>query len=365
MESEGVRITTLVRLWNAARSLDRLRAASGGSLQTSHPMASSDPLLWSAFELRLLDVRAADAFTARHVPDSVSIPAEEAIGRSYELPPRWRTLVVMSDEPEGAMQTVHELRERGWLRAMPLVDSLREWPGPWEQGPARRVLWEPTPAVRRWAAMIPPGPVCDLGCGAGRDSVYLALRGHEVTAVDVLPDALKMTQDLAARMGVSVCTQLLNLRRERPADGPWRAVLMLRFLERGLFRWITEHLAPGGIFLFESFTRDQVHHGTPRRQKRTIESQAPLRMFCDLLRSTEAATDDGAANAKTAGQPRFDILEYLETQDLSGDFVARLVARRAAGETPRPQDATGAPTLDHTDGQDSPQETDDAADRNR
>lgn len=326
MQSEGIQIATLTRLWNAARSLARIRGASAVSGRAAHecsvdaadrgfalghPMASPDPLLWQAYEFRILDVRPAPAFTARHIPDSGSIPASELTARLFELPPRWRTLVIASDDPAEAERTADELRGRGWLKIVPLIEPVRDWPGPWEQGPSRRTLWEPTPLVRRWSTSIPPGPVCDLGCGAGRDSVHLAMLGHDVTAVDVLPDALKMAQSLAAQMGVSLHTELLNLRRQMPGDGPWSAILMVRFLEQNLFAWVKRTLAPGGLFLFEAFTREQTNHGTPRRCKRTIESQALLGAF--------HREDD---------ERGFEILEYLETTDLSGDFVARLVARK-------------------------------------
>ena len=48
----------------------------------------------------------------------------------------------------------------------------------------------------------------DLGCGAGRDSVFLALRGWDVLAVDNMPKALARVRRLAARCGANASTEL-------------------------------------------------------------------------------------------------------------------------------------------------------------
>jgi SAM-dependent methyltransferase len=62
---------------------------------------------------------------------------------------------------------------------------------PWERDEAPE-------RVRQVAAERPtPGRALDLGCGTGRDAVYLAREGWEVTAVDAVPQAL----DAAIRRG--------------------------------------------------------------------------------------------------------------------------------------------------------------------
>jgi cyclopropane fatty-acyl-phospholipid synthase-like methyltransferase len=49
-----------------------------------------------------------------------------------------------------------------------------------------------------------PGKALDIGCGAGTDSVYLAKRGWDVTALDFMPKALEFTESRAKEAGVSV-----------------------------------------------------------------------------------------------------------------------------------------------------------------
>ncbi|WP_216843338.1 class I SAM-dependent methyltransferase [Phytoactinopolyspora alkaliphila] len=50
---------------------------------------------------------------------------------------------------------------------------------------------------------LPPGRALDLGCGEGGDVIWLALRGWQVTGVDVSSTALDRAAEAAARSGVT------------------------------------------------------------------------------------------------------------------------------------------------------------------
>jgi methylase of polypeptide subunit release factors len=72
---------------------------------------------------------------------------------------------------------------------------------------------------------LPPGTALDLGCGEGGDAVWLALRGWQVTAVDVSPTALRRAGEHAAQAGVAdrVTTERHELGRSFP-DGTYDLV---------------------------------------------------------------------------------------------------------------------------------------------
>jgi len=98
----------------------------------------------------------------------------------HELPPRGSALGVVGDPP-------------GWLQETYNVTVV-------EQGDGKRRLWTVNPILERFAKeRSQPGTVIDLGCGQGRDAVWLAANGWQVIAVDHLPDAIERGQSLQAR----------------------------------------------------------------------------------------------------------------------------------------------------------------------
>ncbi|CAN0537472.1 unnamed protein product, partial [Ectocarpus sp. 12 AP-2014] len=76
---------------------------------------------------------------------------------------------------------------------------------------APSTLFTPSPFLTRAAAVIEPHlrhawlplTCIDIGCGAGRDAVWLAKRGWRVTAMDCWNQALQKAAQLARRNGVS------------------------------------------------------------------------------------------------------------------------------------------------------------------
>src|SRR5579884_809135 len=66
---------------------------------------------------------------------------------------------------------------------------------------------------RRFVARHLPEPcrVIDLGCGTGRLAVPLAAAGHQVTAVDLSPEMLRVCGEKAAAVGVDLFRVQANL----------------------------------------------------------------------------------------------------------------------------------------------------------
>ena len=104
-----------------------------------------------------------------------------------------------------------------------------------------------------------PCRVLDVGCGAGFLSNDIALRGREVTGIDIAPDALAVAHahDASGRVRYLV-GDALALPFE---DGSFDAVCAMDLLEHleSPERAIAEAsrvLAPGGLFFFYTFNRN-------------------------------------------------------------------------------------------------------------
>lgn len=138
------------------------------------------------------------------------------------------------------------------------------WTGFWDEGyenadastmggPSHEVI-----VAADAARMIRAGPckVLDIGCGEGRNSLYLAGRGHSVTAVDPSGAALKKLQLWSSRIGHPVRTQLSHI-QDWNVEDRYEIVLAhgcLHYLSRqelaDVFGRLKKATVAGGLHLF-------------------------------------------------------------------------------------------------------------------
>lgn len=117
------------------------------------------------------------------------------------------------------------------------------------------------------ADRLPSGPVLSLGEGEGRNAIFLATRGHAVTAVDASAVGLAKARALAAQRGTSLDTVVANLENYAIAPGAWAAVIAIwchlpQPLRSRTHRAAVAGLRPGGAFVLEAYTPAQLAHGT-------------------------------------------------------------------------------------------------------
>ena len=100
----------------------------------------------------------------------------------------------------------------------------------------------------------PVGRVLDLACGEGRNAIWLAERGFEVTAVDFSEVAIERARGLAGRRGVDVewiCADVTSY--EPPPEAFERVVVLYLHLPEADQARALQHavaaLAPGGALL--------------------------------------------------------------------------------------------------------------------
>lgn len=120
---------------------------------------------------------------------------------------------------------------------------------------------KPAPLVERFSKDIKIGPVLDIGCGDGRDAVFLARKGFDVTAIDVRQKAIDTAQKLAKTNGVIVHFLLKDVREYDFPKNHYQAIIALNslfFLGKKDFYAaidnIKKFLISGGIAIISSFT---------------------------------------------------------------------------------------------------------------
>jgi len=101
---------------------------------------------------------------------------------------------------------------------------------------------------------LPPGRALDLACGEGRNAIWLAERGWDVTGVDFSQRGLDKARRLADTRGVSVKWERTDVTEYAPAPESFDLVIVMYLhlpeaARRVAFRGAAVAVAPGGTLL--------------------------------------------------------------------------------------------------------------------
>ncbi len=93
--------------------------------------------------------------------------------------------------------------------------------------------------------------------GTGRNALYLASIGYEVTGIDVSGVAVERCRREAAARGLRIEVVQADLESYQLPQAAYDIVVNLYYLQRDLAPQIEGALRPGGVLVFESFTTGQ------------------------------------------------------------------------------------------------------------
>ena len=126
---------------------------------------------------------------------------------------------------------------------------------------------EPTPLVERFLSRAQPGRALDLAAGTGRNTIWLAQRGWDVTAVDGAFTAIDTLRKRSARLGLSVRTVVADLQNRayeiKPAS--WDAIVVCYYLQRDLIEPAKLGVRPGGFLIMIVHTTEDDERPTETR----------------------------------------------------------------------------------------------------
>ena len=146
----------------------------------------------------------------------------------------------------------------------------------------------------------------DVACGRGRHALWLAARGLSVVALDRNADAIRELQAEATARGLPIVASVRDLESGSPSLGTasFDTIVVVHFLHRLLFASLIAALRPGGLLIYETFTRAQARRGKPTNPDFLLEEGELRRLVAPL-----------------------EILDWREGE-FDGRDVASIVARR-------------------------------------
>jgi len=109
---------------------------------------------------------------------------------------------------------------------------------------------EPSAVLISLADYLPSrGRALDVAGGAGRNGIWLANRGLDVTIADVSPVGLAVARERAAAAKLTIETMEIDLEQSPLPRGPYDVILSVCYLWRPLFAQIPGSLVSGGVLV--------------------------------------------------------------------------------------------------------------------
>ena len=130
------------------------------------------------------------------------------------------------------------------------------------------------------------GSVLCLAEGEGRNAVFLAQQGYQVTATDMSEVGLNKALKLARDRGVDIITQVADLADYEFGEAKWEGIVAIwahlpTAVRQYVHAQIAPALKPNGVFILEAYTEQQLTMdavgGPPATQRERFGSLAVLR----------------------------------------------------------------------------------------
>jgi SAM-dependent methyltransferase len=128
----------------------------------------------------------------------------------------------------------------------------------------------PSPLLVKTAQDLPPGKALDLACGTGRNALWLATQGWEVTAVDGSKAAIEILRSRSEERGLQVDAHIADLEKhefEIQRDA-WDFIAICYYLQLDLIESSKRGVKPGGLLLVVVLVAEPGEQPTKHRLSR-------------------------------------------------------------------------------------------------
>ena len=110
----------------------------------------------------------------------------------------------------------------------------------------------PSALLTEWLNDRSPGKALDFASGTGRNALYLAEKGYDVTAVEISPLAIELAEQAAREKGLKIKWIVADLDDYVIQEQYDLIVMSFFYVNKNMVLSITNALKKGGILLYEN-----------------------------------------------------------------------------------------------------------------
>lgn len=181
----------------------------------------------------------------------------------------------------------------------------RESPGSWLE-PDSFLLRAYSDYVRQ--CFPSGGRALDLAGGAGRNAIWLAERGWEVTLIDIADAGVEQARQKAGALASHISFLVDDLTGFTAMPTQFDLVVVFFYLDRNIFPELIRSIRPGGFFIYKTLTEAQLElPGGPKDPAHLLAEGELLRLATGL-----------------------EVVHYRE--QIASKATAELVARKTASD---------------------------------
>ena len=114
------------------------------------------------------------------------------------------------------------------------------------------------------STLLPGKKALDIACGEGRNSIFLARNGFDVTGLDISEEGLAKADRWAKTEGLSVNFRCIDLEIFEFNEF-YDLIINFNFLLRGLIPMLLDALNPGGVIVFDTILDTPTLEGSHNR----------------------------------------------------------------------------------------------------
>lgn len=170
------------------------------------------------------------------------------------------------------------------------------------------------------------GRVLCLAEGEGRNAVFLAQNGYQVTAVDISEVGLNKALKLASERGVEIATQVVDLADYSLGEQQWDGIVsiwvhMPDAIRQHVHAQIAPALKQGGVFILEAYTYEQTTMeavgGPSATQKDRFGSLEKLRIELEALEEVIGVEKQRMISEGTRHQGLSAVVQFIGCKNQS------------------------------------------------